>query len=56
MMHLFAQFRLCAHKATQAYCYEEVRNYAKIVVIQNIVENGWWGGAYALYPTSSLVV
>ena len=35
-----------------AYCYEEVRNYKKILFIQNIVENGWWGDAYAAYPTS----
>ena len=23
--------------------YEEARNYGKILFIQNIVENGWWG-------------
>ena len=30
-------------KATKVYCYEEVRNYRKILFIQSIVENGWWG-------------
>ena len=39
-------------KATTAYCYEEVRNYGKILFIQNIVENGWRGDALAAYPTS----
>ena len=32
--------------------YEEVRNHGKILFIPNIVENGWWGNAYAAYPTS----
>ena len=27
--------------------------YEKILFIQSIVENGWGGGAYAAYPTSS---
>ena len=27
--------------ATQAYCYEEIRNYGKILFSQSIVENGW---------------
>ena len=45
----------CVLKATKAYCYEEVRNYEKILFIQNIVENGWWwGNAYAAYSTSPL--
>ena len=42
----------CVLKATKAYCYEEVRNYGKILFIQNIVENGWRGNANAAYPTS----
>ena len=42
--------------ATKTYCYEEVRNYGKILFIQNVVENSWWGDAYAAYPTSPLVV
>ena len=33
-------------KATKAYCYKEVRNYGKVLFIQNIVENGWWGGMH----------
>ena len=37
--------------ATKAYCYEEVGNNGKILFIQNIVENDWWGDAYAAYPT-----
>ena len=35
------------------YIVIEVRDYGKILFIQNIVENGWWGNAYAAYPTSS---
>ena len=41
MMRFFAQFQLCVVKATQACCFKEVRNYGKILFIQNIVENGW---------------
>ena len=41
-------------KATKTYCYEEVRNYGKILLIQYILENGWCGNAYAAYPTSPL--
>ena len=51
---LFTQFWLCVLKATTAYCYEEVQNHGKILFIRNIVENGWWGDAYAAYPTSPL--
>ena len=52
MMHFvgYAQFRLCVLKATKAYCNEEVRNYGKILFIQSIVENGWWGGCILHIP------
>ena len=35
---------------TKAYCYEEVRSNGKILFIQSIVENGWWGDAFPTYP------
>ena len=36
---------------TKAYCYVEVRNYGKILFIQSVVENGWWGGIrVSLFP------
>ena len=41
-----------AYKATQAYCYGEVRNYGKVLFIRNIVEHGWRKNAYAAYATS----
>ena len=47
----FAQLRLCVLKATQAYYYEEARNYEKILFIQSIVENGWQRGCIPLDPT-----
>ena len=43
MMHFVRRVAIISC-ATKAYCYEEVRNYGKILFIQNIVENGWWGG------------
>ena len=39
----YAQFRLGVLKAAKAYCYEEIQNYEKILFIQSIVENKWWG-------------
>ena len=30
--------------------YEEVRNYRKTLFIQNIIENGWWGGCIPHIP------
>ena len=53
MMHFVrtVSITVCALKATKAYCYEEVRNYEKILFIQSFVENGWWGNTYAAYPT-----
>ena len=33
----FAQFRLCVLKATQAYCYEEVRNYEKLYLTKALL-------------------
>ena len=55
MMYLFAQLRLCVLKSTKAYRYEEVRNYGKILFIQNIVENGWWGDAYPISYLGSII-
>ena len=44
-------------KATEAYnCYEEVRNYDKILFIQSTVENGWWGEASPTFPPVSAPV
>ena len=37
-------------KATEAYCYKEVRNYEKILFIQSTVENSWWGDASTTSP------
>ena len=48
MTHFVRKFRSCVRKATTAYCYEEVRKYGKILFIQSIVENGWWGNASPL--------
>ena len=41
-------------KATQADCYEEVRNYGKHLFIQSIVENGWCRGEMHLPHPHSL--
>ena len=34
----------------------KVQNYGKIVFIQNIFENGWWGGCIRSIPHIPLVV
>ena len=55
MMHFARSFDYASQlKATTAYCYEEVKNHGKILFIQNIVKNGWWGNAYAAYSASPL--
>ena len=41
---------LCVLKATQAYRYEEVRNYGKFLFIQSIVKNGWWEEVLPPHP------
>ena len=37
MIHFFAHFRLCVLEATQAYCYEEVRNYEKLYLTKALL-------------------
>ena len=54
MMHFVRTVSIIGYvlKATKAHCYKEVRNNGKVLFIQNIVENSWWGNAYAAYLTS----
>ena len=52
MMHFVCTVSIM--RANEANCYEEVRIYGKVLIIQNIVENGLWGNAYAAYPTFPL--
>ena len=41
MMHFVRVVSVSVLKATKTYCYEEVRNYEKILFIQNVIENSW---------------
>ena len=45
-MHFIRTFSIMRASGVRLIAIEEVRNYGKIVRINNIFENGWWEDAY----------
>ena len=53
-MHFVRTFSIMRAEAVRLIAMEEVRNYGKIVCINNIFENGWWEDAHlSSYPIGS---
>ena len=51
MMHFVRTFSIMRAEGTKLIAIEKVRNYGKIVYIQNTFENGWWEDVYH-WPSS----